>query len=152
MDLEFRIHGILVSLICGKINGLGIAEAVHDEHHLRLFLLRLHIHQLFSLRDFRLTRRRKTFFESGELLTDDSGHRASLLQNIFVAVNIGDGLLMLLQKSIDLQSDQLPKPQLQNRICLPGGKGKLCCHHSGFSCLEADSVRNSFHKAFLCLL
>ena len=59
---------------------------------------------------------------------------------------------MLLQKSIDLQSDQLPKPQLQNRICLPGGKGKLCCHHSGFSCLEADSIRNPFDKAFLCLL
>ena len=144
-----RIRRLLIALIDGQIDGLGIAEAVHEKHHVHLFRLLFLKYRLRTVIDHGSSGPCELLFDLVQLIYDDLGHGLPALQNILITIDIRKGLLMLFNQRLQLQTDELVQAHFQNGVGLVLRKGKLSRHQLRFFGLKADAVRFSFHQTGL---
>ena len=124
-ELEFSFDGLLVLLISVDINSLGISESVHDESNVDLLHGLFFINSVFLVVDLSLSGCSELFFNLVEFVLNDQRHGIVAFEDILISVNIGNGLLMLFYKGVELEADEFIQSHIKNSISLGICKKKL---------------------------
>ena len=116
--LEIRVRRILVPLVGVHIDGLAVAESVHEEHDIHLLEFFLLVDCLLRVLNAGSALARILFFQRVKFLYDDLCHGITAVENVLIFVNVGVCFLVLRHERLDLQTDQFVQAHIQNGICL----------------------------------
>ena len=122
-------HRLLIPRIDSRVHRLGVSETIHDKQELSvLFVFPDNERNRLRLGYLRFSGLRISVPDLGKISPQDFCHGVALLQDILVAVDIGDSLIVLFNKGFQFKSDQFVKTHIKYRVGLGLCKSKLRRH------------------------
>ena len=127
-EAVLRVRCLFVSLVGRNIDGLRIAESIHEEDDVRLLDLLLLVDRFLGVFNCCPALAPVFLFEAVKLVHDNLCHGIPALKDVLIAVDISHGLFVLIDQRLDLESDQLIQTHVQNGVRLLLREHELCCH------------------------
>ena len=139
----FIVRRFLITVVDRHINGLGVAEAIHQEHDRHFLDLLLFIYDSFRILDGCPSGTGISLFDGIHLPENHAGHAGMIFQNILILRDVLQSLLIFLHQSLDLQTNQSVQTHLQDSLGLALGEPKL--GRTLFRCLgfKTDAVSDT---------
>ena len=143
-------HRLLIPRIDSRVHRLGVSETIHDEQELSvLFVFPDNKRNRLRLRYLRFSGLRISVPDPGKIGSQDFCHGVALLQDILVAVDICDSLIVFFDQSFQFQSDQFVETHIKDRVCLCLRESQLCRHDLRLFASESDPAGFTVYKAVL---
>ena len=124
-----RVCRLPVSLIGCDIDGLRIAEAIHEEDDIHLLDLLLLVDRFLGVLNRCPALAPIFLLEAVKLVHDYLRHGIPAVENVLIAVDICHGFLVLIDQRLNFKTDQLVQTHVQDSVCLLLREHELCRHN-----------------------